>query len=286
MTDTSRCLLSISAAAAVLLVLAGCQRAAEEKKVASQAPAPAPWTLDETKLQQPIRFAATDLDPSQSACKDLSAYVNGKWLAANAIPADESGWGAFLVLNNRSLGVRQQLAEHIAAEPNATGIDKIIGDFWATGMDDKKLNELGMSPIKDRLAAIDALTDGPSVAEYLRRISAIGENPLFGFGPQVSPDGRHIALGSSPIGSAVFYLVPADGSPSSVVSGAPSDLARWPYSAGRPTRRGTRSPRSRCGTASATPTAPFRPFTSPSHDWQCPEQQKSQHDVGIIQRRA
>ena len=180
MSDTSRCLISISAAAAVLMVLAGCQRAAEEKKVAS----PAPWTLDESKLQQPIRFAATDLDPSQNACKDLSAYVNGKWLAANAIPADESGWGAFQVLRNRSLGVRQQLAERIAAEPNATGIDKIIGDFWATGMDDKKLNELGIAPLKDRLAAIDALTDGPSVAEYLRTISAIGENPLFGFGPQ------------------------------------------------------------------------------------------------------
>jgi len=180
MSDTSRCLISISAAAAVLMVFAGCQRAAEEKKVA----APAPWTLDESKLQQPIRFAATDLDASQSACKDLSAYVNGKWLAANAIPADESGWGTYLVLRNRSLGVRQQLAERIAAEPNATGIDKIIGDFWATGMDDKKLNELGIAPLKDRLAAIDALTDGPSVAEHLRTIAAAGENPLFTFGPQ------------------------------------------------------------------------------------------------------
>ena len=170
----------MSAAAAVLMALAGCQPAKEEKKAA----APAPWTLDESKLQQPIRFAATDLDPSQNACKDLSAYVNGKWLASNAIPADESGWGAFLVLRNRSLGVRQQLAERIAAEPNATGIDKIIGDFWATGMDDKKLNELGIEPLKDRLAAIDALTDGPSVAEHLRTIAAVGENPLFGFGPR------------------------------------------------------------------------------------------------------
>jgi putative endopeptidase len=180
MSDTNRCLIAFSAAATALIVLAGCQRPAEGKKVA----APAPWTLDESKLQQPIRFAASDLDTSQSACKDLSAYANGKWLAANEIPADESGWGAFQVLRNRSLGVRQQLAERIAADPNATGIDKIIGDFWATGMDDKKLNELGIAPLKDRLAAIDALTDGPSVAEHLRSIAAIGENPLFGFGPQ------------------------------------------------------------------------------------------------------
>ena len=180
MSDNSSRLISVSVATAVLTVLAGCQRAAEEKKVA----APAAWSLDESKLQQPIRFAATDLDTSQSACKDLAAYVNGKWLATNEIPADEPGWGASLVLRNRSLGVRQQLAERIAAEPNATGIDKIIGDFWATGLDDKKLNEAGLTPLKDRLAAIDALTDGPSVAEHLRKISAVGENPLFAFGPQ------------------------------------------------------------------------------------------------------
>ncbi len=187
MSDTSRCLVSISLAAA-LTVLAGCQRAAEEKKVAP----PAAWTLDESKLPQPIRFAATDLDPEQNACKDLGAYANGKWLASNEIPADQTGWGAFYVLNNRSLGVRQQLAERIAAEPNATGIDKIIGDFWATGMDDKKLNELGIAPLEDRLAAIDALTDGPSVAEHLRAISAVGENPLFDFGAE--PDFKNSTL--------------------------------------------------------------------------------------------
>jgi putative endopeptidase len=188
MSDTSRCLISLSVAAALAVALAGCERATEEKKVAT----PAPWTLDESKLQQPIRFAATDLDPSQSACKDLAAYANGKWLASNAIPADESGWGAFLVLRNRSLGVRQQLAERIAAEPDAAGIDKIIGDFWSTGMDDKKLNELGIAPLKDRLAAIDALTDAPSVAEHLRTIAAVGENPLFDFGAE--PDFKNSTL--------------------------------------------------------------------------------------------
>jgi putative endopeptidase len=189
MSATSRCFIPLSAAAALAVALAGCQRAAEDKKVAA---APAPWTLDESKLQQPIRFSPTDLDPSQNACTNLSAYVNGKWLAANEIPADESGWGAFLVLRNRSLGVRQQLAERIAADPNAIGVDKIIGDFWATGMDDKKLNELGIAPLEDRLAAIDALTDGPSVAEHLRTIAAAGENPLFGFSAE--PDFKNSTM--------------------------------------------------------------------------------------------
>ncbi len=173
MSDTSRCLISISTAAAVLMVLAGCQRAAEEKKAA----APAPWTLDESKLQQPIRFAATDLDPSQNACKDLSAYVNGKWLAANAIPARRIRLGRVRDPAQPLAGCAAATRRTAAAEPNATGIDKIIGDFWATGMDDKKINAQGIEPLKDRLAAIDALTDGPSVAEYLRDDCRQGREP-------------------------------------------------------------------------------------------------------------
>jgi putative endopeptidase len=188
MPDTRRRVISISVAAAVLTALAGCQRAAEEKRAA----APAAWALDESRLQQPIRFAVTDLDPAQSACKDFGDYANSKWLAANEIPADEPSWGAFRVLHNRSLGVRQQLAERIAAEPNATGIDKIIGDFWATGMDEQKLNEAGLAPLESRLAAIDALTDGPSVAEHLRKVAAVGENPLFAFDAQ--PDFKNSTM--------------------------------------------------------------------------------------------
>jgi putative endopeptidase len=178
----------MSIAAAVLLALTGCQRADVEEK-AAQPPA---WTLDESRLQQPIRFAATDLDPAQNVCHDLAAYVNGKWLADNEIPADDIGWGTFMILRDRSLGVRRQLAERIAANPEATGIDKIIGDFWSTGMDEKKLNEEGLAPLAGRLAAIDALADGPSVAEYLRKVAAAGENPLFGFSAE--PDFKNSAM--------------------------------------------------------------------------------------------
>src|SRR3546814_6512198 len=34
-----------------------------------------------------------ELDPSISACKDFNAYANGKWIAANPIPADRVRWG-------------------------------------------------------------------------------------------------------------------------------------------------------------------------------------------------
>jgi putative endopeptidase len=167
---------AISTAAAISLALIGCQKPAD--KGASAAPS---WKLDESQLIQPIAFGAADIDASKNVCKDLNANANDRWLAANPIPADKSSWGAFQVLAERSLQVRHQLAEQAAAQANPAGLPKIIADFWATGMDEKRLNEQGMAPLKERLAEIDQLADGASVAAYLRKVAARGENPLFGF---------------------------------------------------------------------------------------------------------
>ena len=61
--------LIIPVAAVVFGALASCQRAdASKDGVAQSAPA---FTLDESQLIQPIRFAVTDLDASKSACVDL-----------------------------------------------------------------------------------------------------------------------------------------------------------------------------------------------------------------------
>ncbi|NKF23338.1 M13 family metallopeptidase [Solimonas marina] len=142
---------------------------------------PAAWKLDDSKLTPSISFSPNDLDASKNACTDLAAYVNDKWLAANPIPSDRASWGPFAALAERSLDVRHQIAEHAATEKSPGTIDKIIADFWTSGMDDKKIEQLGISPLKSRLDAIAALSDGKSIADYLRKTAAEGENPLFDF---------------------------------------------------------------------------------------------------------
>src|SRR3546814_7349602 len=77
--------------------------------------------LDESKLPPVNRFELADLDSSMNACIDFGGYVNGKWLAANAIPGDRTSWGAFEMLNERSIAVQRQLAEQAGAEDGASG---------------------------------------------------------------------------------------------------------------------------------------------------------------------
>ena len=139
-------LLSLSITAA----LAGCQKPAETAATgtaAAKTEAPA-YTLDDAKLPPYIRFQAGDLDAAKNACADFNGFVNGKWYAANPIPGDRSSWGGFDALAERSLAVQQQLAEQAAAKQGATGIDKLVGDFWATGMDEAKVEAQGIEPLK------------------------------------------------------------------------------------------------------------------------------------------
>ena len=179
------------------LALSGCpqQDATSAKAAESNAASPASakaLTLDESHLPPVNRFEMSDLDTTKNACTDFGGYVNGKWQAANDIPGDRSSWGAFDMLDERSVAVQRQLAEQAAADTSATGIEKIVGDFWATGMDAAKVNAQGIAPLNDRLARIDALADKSAVADYLRSSAAKGENVLFGFGS--SPDFKNSTM--------------------------------------------------------------------------------------------
>jgi putative endopeptidase len=162
-----------------------------DKKSPPPSPAPTPGSsstapkpaLDESKLPPLLRFTKDDLDPAVPVCTDLAEHANKKWEAANPVPADRATWGAFETLIERSIAVQRQLAEHAAAS-GAGGIEKIVGDIWATGMDEKKINEQGIAPLASRLAEIDKLADGAAVAELLRAWHARGEGLVFGFGPE------------------------------------------------------------------------------------------------------
>jgi putative endopeptidase len=182
----------------VLVLAVACNA---DKKSPPPPPSPAPTTpapvvppakpdaapvakLDESKLPPLLRWSKADLDPAVSACTDLAAHANKKWEETNPVPSDRTTWGAFETLVERSIELQRQIAGQMATKSGATGVDKIVGDLWATGMDDKKINEQGVAPLAGRLAEIDKLADGAAVAELLRTSHARGEPLVFGFGPE------------------------------------------------------------------------------------------------------
>jgi putative endopeptidase len=202
----NRSTFGLALATTLALVLVGCDKPAPPPVTAAP-----PWRLDESQLIQPIRFSVADLDAGKSACVDLGAHVNAKWIAANPIPGDKTRWGAAELLDERSQQVQHQLAMQAAASADQTGTRKIIADLWTTGMDEQKLNQQGIAPLNDRLEEIAALRDTISIVSYLRKMGVRAENPLFGFGPEAdfkdsSMKIAYAAQGGTNLPDKVYYF--------------------------------------------------------------------------------
>ena len=106
---------------------------------------------------------------------DFQRYASGKWLAANAIPADKSQNGVGSELNDRN---QEQLRSIITGAPK----DSQLGALYASWMDEARLEQLDAGPLKvdlDRVAAIT--TKAQFAREMANSLSDFGST-LFGLG--------------------------------------------------------------------------------------------------------
>ena len=167
---------------AVTTVLAGCAQKNDAAVNTAATPASAaPAAPPAAELPPTAAFAVSDIDPSKNICDDLADAVNSKWLAANPIPADRTTWGSFEMLTERSLAASKHLAEAAAAKTDATGVEKLVGDMYATGMDEAAVNGAGITPIQPMLDKIGTLKTPADIAQHLREEFAAGRGDAFNF---------------------------------------------------------------------------------------------------------
>ncbi|MBB4722053.1 M13 family metallopeptidase [Xanthomonas euvesicatoria] len=179
-----RKLAPLSLAVAIVVALSACGNSDDTAKVAPAAPQAIATKVDVSKLDAPIvAFSSSDLDPSIAACQDLNGFVNAKWLKANPVPSDRTSWGSFEVLAERSLTIQHALVEQLArGNLSAGSVDAKIADLWRTGSDEAAIDKAGITPLQPQLKDIDALTDAPSIAGWLRNSYAQGQGLVFSFG--------------------------------------------------------------------------------------------------------
>ncbi|MEN5259911.1 M13 family metallopeptidase [Stenotrophomonas hibiscicola] len=137
--------------------------------------------FDLSQIKTPlISLNSADLDPSISACTDLNGFVNSKWLKANPVPGDQTTWGSFEILRERSLEVQHALVQQAAAsQAKAGSVEAKIGDIWKTGNDEAKIEAAGLAPLQPQLDKITALNDTAAITRYLRDSQAEGKGVLF-----------------------------------------------------------------------------------------------------------
>ncbi|MBS0212417.1 MAG: peptidase [Proteobacteria bacterium] len=142
------------------------------------------------------RLQSSDLDPAISPCTDLNGFVNTKWLASNQIPSDRTSWGSFEMLDQRSENAQHAIVDGLTGHYAPGSIQQIVGDFYASGMDTKRIDGTPDSvKLKPYLAPIDALRSPEDIANYIYANYAKGVVGVFGFGGEADFKNSSMTIG-------------------------------------------------------------------------------------------
>ena len=130
-----------------------------------------------------------NFDLSVKPQDDFFRYVNGAWLKTVTIPASESRWGSFTELRDRNWQNVRIICERAAAKgAAATGAERMVGDFYASGMDEAAINAAGITPLQPELDRIAAIKSAADVMAAIAHLQNTGVSAGFGFGG--SPDAK------------------------------------------------------------------------------------------------
>jgi len=131
--------------------------------------------------------AATDIDlagmdTTCKPCDDFYHYVNGGWLKNNPIPKAYPSWGRFTELRDRNLENLHQILEAAAKSQAAEGsTEQKIGDFYASCMDESKIDADGIKPLQPEFDRIDQIHDLASLQAEIAHLQSYRVGAVFGF---------------------------------------------------------------------------------------------------------
>src|SRR5262249_49611390 len=113
--------------------------------------------------------------------RDFYRYANGGWLDRNPVPSDEASFGVFHEIDRRNQLVLKEILEAAAKAPGDE-LHRKLGDFYASGMDEKAVEAQGQDGLAPELGAMAGLTDHGCLPKLLAHLHAIGAPAFFGIG--------------------------------------------------------------------------------------------------------
>jgi putative endopeptidase len=121
-----------------------------------------------------------DLDPTIDPTRDFFDYATGGWRQRHPIPDDQSTWGTFYVLRDRNTQIVRDLLVEATRAPEGS-LERKLGDFYASGMDEGAIEKAGLAPIREDLQALDKLQERQALQAAIIRLHRQGVDPYFSF---------------------------------------------------------------------------------------------------------
>src|SRR5947209_5282624 len=130
---------------------------------------------------QSAHFDVTGMDTKTAACTDFYQYANGGWLAANPIPAAYPAWGVANVLNEHNRDMLREILEAAAKNVGShkSNNEQKVGDYYATCMDEAKIEAEGLRPIQAELDRIARVNNQGTLQDEIGHLHSMGLNAGF-----------------------------------------------------------------------------------------------------------
>ena len=151
-----------------------------------------------------LGFDPVELNDAVHPGDDFFAYVNGRWISENEIPADRSRYGAFDMLRDKSDEDVKAIIEEASASSNEEGSDEQAG--WAIStrhfQDFASRDAAGIQPLERYLSAVDALNSKQDVFAFWRRARLGFNSPIgmFAYADAKNPGINTMYLGQGVLG--------------------------------------------------------------------------------------
>jgi len=134
-----------------------------------------------TAATKPIDI--NNFDMSVKPGDDFYQYVNGNWLKKNPLPASETRWGSFNVLDDITRERVRTILDETAAMKNVVdgSADQKIRDFYLTAMDTIRIEEMRGSPLKPIIEKINKIDSKSQLPTLMAELQRMGFSSFFNF---------------------------------------------------------------------------------------------------------
>ncbi len=149
-----------------------------------------PMTLRPLFYALAIGLTAGLASPSVSAqdtaeaCSDFYGFANAGWLMANPLPAGADSISALGQLETRARQEQIDLLNGAMQAPQGP-IQQLLGDFWASGLNEAGVEADGAQPLAPLLDRIVAIKRSKSIAPAIAALHQVGIPVAFHFGADI-----------------------------------------------------------------------------------------------------
>ena len=118
------------------------------------------------------------------ACTDFHGHANATWLANHALPEGVDAITALGELESRVRGQQVALLNSAMQSPE-NQVQKLLGDFWASGLSEAQVERDGAQPLGPLLERINAIRRARDIPPTIAALHQVGIPVVFNFGADV-----------------------------------------------------------------------------------------------------